>query len=292
MLRMRVKKQRVLLIILAVVLVVFGGTLSTIEYYSQQAIAKQKADSAALMAKYDKQIAEIKAKVAAKKKADEEAAKKAAEQKAEADKALTAQQQGQVVAPKGCAVSGAHGDPNKIDVVINKKRCFNPINFVPIDLSSYNGFVVSAKIIPDMTAMFNAAATAGVPLNLTSSYRSYSNQVETYNHWVAVNGSTASADTVSARPGYSEHQTGYAFDLAAGGCSLECFRGSAQYTWMQAHAATYGFIERYPQGLESVTGYSPEAWHWRYVGQDTATEMKTKGIKTLEQLWNIPGGGY
>lgn len=139
MLRMRVKKRRVLLIILAVVLVVFGGTLGAIEYYGQQAIAKQKADSAALMAKYDKQIAEIKAKVTAKKKADEEAAKKAAEQKAEADKALTAQQQGQVVTPKGCAVSGAHSDPNKIDVVINKKRCFNPINFIPSDLSSYNG---------------------------------------------------------------------------------------------------------------------------------------------------------
>lgn len=292
MLRMRVKKRRALLIILAVILVIFGGTFGAVEYYGQQAIAKQKADTAALMAKYDKQIADIKAKVAAKKKADEEAAKKAAGQKAEADKALTAQQRGQVVTPKGCAISGAHGDPNKIDVVINKKRCFNPINFVPSDLTSYNGFVVSAKIVPDMTAMFNAAATAGAPLSLTSSYRSYSNQVETYNHWVSVNGSTASADTVSARPGYSEHQTGYAFDLAAGGCSLECFRGSAQYTWMQANAASYGFIERYPQGLESVTGYSPEAWHWRYVGVATATEMKSKGIKTLEQLWNIPGGSY
>lgn len=292
MLRMGVKKRRVILIILAVVLLIFGGTLGAVEYYGQQAIAKQKVDSDALMAKYDKQIAEIKAKVAAKKKADEEAAKKAAEQKAASDAALSSQLQGQVVTPKGCAISGAHGDPNNIDVVINKKHCFNPVNFVPSDLTSYGGFVVSAKIIPDMTALFNAAAAAGVPLSLTSSYRSYANQVETYNHWVTVNGSTASADTVSARPGYSEHQTGYAFDLSAGGCSLECFRGSAQYTWMQTNAATYGFIERYPQGLESVTGYSAEAWHWRYVGPAVATDMKAKGIKTLEQLWNISGGSY
>jgi D-alanyl-D-alanine carboxypeptidase len=61
---------------------------------------------------------------------------------------------------------------------------------------------------------------------------------------------------------------------------------------MLINAATYGFIERYPQGLENVTGYSPEAWHWRYVGPAIAQEMKSKGIKTLEQLWNISGGGY
>ena len=295
MLRMKVKKRRALLIILAVVLVLFSGSLGSIYYFSNEAAAKQQAESTAQLEKLDKQIAEIKRKVAAKKKAEEEAkiaAAKAAEQKAASDAALKSQLQGQVVTPKGCAVSGAHGNPNSIDVVINKKRCFNPIDFTPSDLSSYNGFVVSSKIIPDMTAMFNAAAAAGAPLSLTSAYRSYSNQVTTYNYWVTANGSTAAADTVSARPGYSEHQTGFAVDFSAGGCSLECFRGSAQYAWMQANAATYGFIERYQQGLESITGYSPEAWHWRYVGPATAIEMKTKGIKTLEQLWGIPGGSY
>lgn len=292
MLRMKVKKRRILIIILTIVLVAFSGALSSVYYFGNQAAAKQQAESTAQLEKLDNQIADIKRKVAAKKKAEEEAARKAAEQKAASDAALSSQLKGQVVTPKGCAVSGAHSNPGSIDVVVNKKRCFNPIDFTPTDLSSYNGFVVSAKIIPDMTALFNAAASAGTPLSLTSAYRSYSNQVTTYNHWVATNGSTAAADTVSARPGYSEHQTGFAFDLSAGGCSLECFRGSGQYAWMQANAATYGFIERYPQGLESITGYSPEAWHWRYVGPATATEMKTKGIKTLEQLWNVTGGSY
>lgn len=291
MLKVRAERHKLLIILLGLSLVLFGLSLDAVLYFGNQAIAKQESDQKSKLAEYDKQITKAK-KLAAEKKTKAEAERKAAEQKADADKALTAQQAGQVITPKGCAISGAHGNPASTDVVINKKHCFNPIDFVPPDLTSYNGYVVSAKIVPDMTAMFNAAAAAGVPLSLTSAYRSYSNQVATYNNWVAVNGSTAAADTVSARPGYSEHQTGFAFDLSAGGCSLECFAGSAQYSWIQANAATYGFIERYPAGLESVTGYSPEAWHWRYVGSAIAQEMKTKGIKTLEQLWNISGGGY
>jgi len=282
------KKRRTVIILIATVFLLFGSALGTVEYYGNQTITAQQAESKVHLAALDKQIAAIKAK----KKAEKEAVEKAAAQKAAADAAVADQQAGKVVTPAGCAMKGAHGDPNTIAVVINKKHCFNPIDFIPSDLTSYNGFVVSTKIIPDMTAMFNAAATAGVPLSMTSAYRSYSNQVATYNSWVQVNGSTAAADTVSARPGYSEHQTGFAFDLSAGGCSLECFAGSVQYQWMQANASTYGFIERYPQGLTDITGYSPEAWHWRYVGPTVAQDMKSKGIKTLEQYWNISGGGY
>lgn len=277
---------------LLITLLVFGGALGAVFYYGNEAIAKQEANSAAQLAAMDKKITEIKVKKEAERKAKEEAERKAAEQKAEADKALAAQQAGQVVTPKGCAVSGAHGNPAAIDVVINKKRCFNPIDFVPPDLSSYNGFVVSAKIIPDMTAMFNAAATAGVPLGLTSAYRSYGNQVTTYNYWVTANGSTAAADTVSARPGYSEHQTGFAVDLSCGGASLDSFTGSSCYNWLIENGATYGFIQRYQPGFESTTGYNAESWHWRYVGAIIAQQMKLSNIKTLEQLWNLPGGGY
>ena len=265
--------------------------LGGIEVYGNQVIAKQQADSRVELTKMDIAITALKKKTA-ERKAKLEAEQKAAEQTASAEAALTAQQNGQVVTPSGCAIKGIHGDPNAISVVINKKHCFNPIDFIPGDLTSFNGYVVSAKIVPNLTAMFAAASSAGVPLSMTSSYRSYANQVVTYNNWVKVNGSTAAADTVSARPGYSEHQTGLAMDLSAGNCSLECFRESAQYAWMQANAATYGFIERYPAGLEGITGYSPEAWHYRYVGSTTALEMKSKGIKTLEQLWNTSGGGY
>lgn len=290
MLRVKVKKRRILFVVLAIVLVLFGGTLGAVEYYGNQTIAKQTADSQAQLAKYDQQIAAMKAK----RKAEKEAAEKAAKQKAAADAALTAQQAGKVVTPAGCAVDGksSHQNPNSIDIVVNKKHCFSPIDFVPGDLGSYSGYVMSAKIIPSLSTMFADAAAAGAPLTITSSYRSYANQVATYNNWVAVNGSTAAADTVSARPGYSEHQTGFAVDLAAGGCALECFLNSSQYTWLAEHAADYGFIQRYPVGYTNVTGYSDEAWHYRYVGAAAAKDMKAKGIKTLEQYWNITGGGY
>ena len=273
---------------IAIALLAFGGSLGAVEYYGNQAIAKQQSDAKAKLAELDKQLAEIKVRKAAEKKA----AEAAAAQKASADAALTAQQAGQVVTPAGCAISGSHGNPNAIDVVVNKKHCFNPIDFAPSDLVTVYGATISAKVQTDFVAMYQAANAAGVAFSVTSSYRSYSNQVATYNGWVKTNGSTAAADTVSARPGYSEHQTGLAMDLQAGGCALECFLNSAQYTWLQAHAAEYGFIQRYPIGLESVTGYSSEAWHYRYVGKTVAQDMKAKGIKTLEQLWNIGGGGY
>lgn len=286
--RLKQRRRQVVIVIITIAVLVFGGTLGAIVYYGNQAIARQQAESSAKLAVYDKQITAIKAK----KKAEKEAAEKAAAQKAAADAALADQQAGKVVTPAGCAIHGAHGDPNSIDVIVNKKRCFSPIDFAPSDLTTYAGFTLSVKIVPSLSAMFDDASAAGVPLNITSAYRSYSNQVATYNNWVKVNGSTAAADTVSARPGYSEHQTGFVVDLAAGGCSLECFLGSAQFTWLQEHAAEYGFIQRYPEGLTAVTGYSTEAWHYRYVGKTVALDMKAKAIKTLEQYWNISGGDY
>ena len=288
----KLEKRRPFLVILAIVSIAFCGAMGYVTYTGNQVIAKQNSEYKVTFAEMDKNIAELKAKQLAIKKA-KEAAKKAAAQKAASDAALASQLQGKVVTPPGCAIKGSHGNPNNIDVVVNKKHCFNPINFVPGDLVSYNGYVISGKIRDNLAAMVSASAAAGVPLGLTSAYRSYSNQVETYNMWVRVNGSYAAADTVSARPGYSEHQTGFAVDFStAAGCSLECFGKSAQYQWMVANAATYGFIERYPAGLESVTGYSPETWHWRYVGPTVAQDMKSKAIKTLEQLWNIAGGSY
>lgn len=288
MLTLKLKKRRFLLISLSVALFIFCSCLGGIFYASNQASVRALQRADLHHKELDKQIAAAKAK----KRAEAQAKEAQLAKTAAADAALEAQQHGHVIAPAGCAATGAHSDPSSIDVVINKKRCFSPIDFTPTDLVGFNGFLVSAKIVPDLTAMFNAAAAAGLPLSMTSSYRSYSNQVVTYNNWVRVNGSTAAADTVSARPGYSEHQTGFVFDLSAGNCTLECFRSSAHYSWMLAHAHDYGFIERYPTGHEAITGYSPEAWHWRYVGVPTAQSMKRSGIKTLEQLWGVPGGSY
>lgn len=233
-------------------------------------------------------------KVALQKKIDD-ARKAEAEAKAKADAEEAARKAAVATTPSGTVAKAANCDvatPDKITVVVNKKHCFVPLSWAPSDLASVNGYLLRSEAVNQMTAMMNAAAAAGVPFGLTSAYRSYDNQAATYNNWVAVNGSQAAADTVSARPGYSEHQTGLAADLSTSGCVLECFRGSGAYAWLQANAANYGFIERYPVGLTSITGYSPEAWHWRYVGVATATDMKAKGIQTLEQYFGVTGGDY
>lgn len=194
-------------------------------------------------------------------------------------------------AEKGCNTATTHKNPAAIDVVVNKKHCLAPLTFVPPDLVASHGATLSSKAVASFNAMFAAAAAAGQPFTVSSSYRSYDTQVATYNHWVSVNGQQG-ADTVSARPGYSEHQTGFVIDVGANGCNLDCFGGTSQYQWFQENAAKYGFIQRYYAGYEHITGYASEEWHYRYVGTAVAQDMATKGIKTLEQYWGIEGGGY
>ena len=87
------------------------------------------------------------------------------------------------------------------------------------------------------------------------------------------------ADRYSARPGYSEHQTGLAVDINTTSTSFE---HSRQFKWLQKHAHEYGFILRYPKGKEWITGYAYEPWHYRYVGEDVAKIIYKEGI-TYEQ---------
>lgn len=187
--------------------------------------------------------------------------------------------------------SGRHRQPSSIDVIVNKKHPLVPLAYAPSDLVSAHGAILSAKAMGDFKAMYAAAVAAGQPFSVSSSYRSYSQQVSTYNYWVSVGGK-AEADTYSARPGFSEHQTGFVVDVAAGSCRLDCFASTSQYKWFQVHAAEYGFIQRYLAGQETVTGYIAEPWHYRYVGKAVAMDMRAKGVKTLEQYWGISGGGY
>jgi D-alanyl-D-alanine carboxypeptidase len=249
---------------------------------SVQDTAKIEAHTNQMLAKIDSGVKQTLQKRIDDAKKAEAAAKAHDEEIKKSAPALTATED------KVCDITNGAS----ITVVINKKHCFNPKNWAPTDLTSLDGYLMAAQAASHMDEMMQAAAAAGVGFTLSSAYRSYDNQVVTYNTWVNVNGSTASADTVSARPGYSEHQTGLAADLKAGSCALECFKGTSAYQWLRQNAATYGFIERYPDGLTEITGYSPEAWHWRYVGSKTALDMKTKGIETLEQYLGISGGDY
>ncbi len=123
--------------------------------------------------------------------------------------------------------------------------------------------------------------------NLTafSTYRSFDYQKELYDRYVARDGKEA-ADRYSARPGYSEHQTGLAFDI--GEVNYEQHWASSDFgeteagKWIAANAHRFGFIMRYPLGKEEVTGYMHESWHFRYVGTEIAKEIFEKNI-TLEE---------
>ena len=123
--------------------------------------------------------------------------------------------------------------------------------------------------------------------NNYSGFRSYATQAQLYQSYVNIEGQAA-ADRYSARPGYSEHQTGLAFDVIGTNGHLVEDESAAQ--WLLDHAADYGFVVRYLKGKESVTGYMHEEWHLRYVGKE-AKEIAASGL-TLEEYYGFDGGDY
>lgn len=163
-------------------------------------------------------------------------------------------------------------------LVINKKHG------VPADYAPQEDPIAGAqirKLIGDMQSQ-------GYDISHSySGYRSYDYQMSLYNGYVTSYGQ-AQADRFSARPGFSEHQSGLAFDLKHGSGAL--VENQREVDWIQQHAHEYGFIVRYPFGKESVTGYMPEPWHLRYIG-DEASKIYASGL-TLEEYLGIPGGDY
>ena len=126
------------------------------------------------------------------------------------------------------------------------------------------------------------AAAAGFSMPLLSGFRSYTTQKALYNSYVAIDGVEV-ADTYSARPGHSEHQTGLAFDVG----NIDYGYGDTPAgMWLSEHCHEYGFIIRYLKGKESITGYNYEPWHIRYVGVTVASEIHTRAI-TLEEYLGI-----
>ena len=191
-------------------------------------------------------------------------------------------------------------DPTSFWVIVNKRRPLQPTNYVPADLvvsdtALRSNITSDERKVRQATAaalktMFTAAAGQGINLNLQSGYRSYSLQTSVYNNWVSQKGQ-AVADTESARPGHSEHQTGLAADVGGTtkpACNVEpCFADTTEGKWVAAHAHEYGFTVRYPSGKDATTGYTYEPWHLRYVGSELAAELHTTGIKTLEEFFEL-----
>lgn len=181
------------------------------------------------------------------------------------------------------ATSGGWADLSLGTLVIVNKQHALPRDYAPGENPQAGQAVRS--LIADMQAQGFAISSS------YSGFRSYDYQASLYQSYANRDG-YALADTYSARPGYSEHQTGLAFDILSSSGSLlgTSPQDSEAVTWLHSHAADYGFILRYPWGKEGVTGYQYEAWHLRYVG-DQAGAIAASGL-TLEEYFGVAGGGY
>ncbi|WP_267127705.1 M15 family metallopeptidase [Demequina gelatinilytica] len=182
-------------------------------------------------------------------------------------------------------------DPDSLWVVVNKRRPLDPLDYAPADLVDVSGVPGGATMREEaaaaMQGLYRAAEEADAAFSITTGYRDRGLQQYLYNGYVAESGQEA-ADRFSARPGYSEHQTGLAVDIRAGACELEpCFADTAAGRYVAEHAWEHGFIVRYPAGAEDVTGYIYEPWHLRYVGARLAAHMHDEGIATLEELFSL-----
>lgn len=163
-------------------------------------------------------------------------------------------------------------------LIVNKKNPV-PSNYAPGE---------DAQAVNQLRLLIQDMQRAGLNIsNSYSGYRSYNYQANLYQNYVNNYGQVA-ADTFSARPGYSEHQTGLAFDLLHQDGSL--VENTPEANWIAQNAHRYGFIVRYQAGKEAITGYQAEPWHIRYVGS-IATDIYQSGL-TLEEYLGVAGGEY
>lgn len=194
----------------------------------------------------------------------------------------------------GVLVGYDYTRPSSIAVVVSKTRPLEPVDYVPPDLVELAGIPqdgtqrMRSEAASAFTSMWTAANEAGVFFRVESAYRSYDQQRAEYNGYVAQWG-RANADRGSARPGYSEHQTGLAVDVndVPDNLYTAAFASSPAGVWLAEHAHEFGFIISYPQGKESVTGYRWEPWHLRYVGTEIAQRMKEQGVSTLQEFMGL-----
>lgn len=162
-------------------------------------------------------------------------------------------------------------------------------DFASFEKKYINGSLnqIDKGVYPYAVALIEAAKKDGVTLYVRSPYRSYATQQMLFTNKVnAVIKAGTPADQAEAvaaravaRPGTSEHQTGLAIDFNV---ASSTFENSPGFTWMKEHAEDYGFILRYPKDKTQITGIMYEAWHWRFVGINTAKEMNDLGM-TLEE---------
>ena len=164
---------------------------------------------------------------------------------------------------------------------------WNEIGDYTPELTTLERQQFDVRIADDMEAFVQAARAEGLSVLLSSGYRSYAEQTYLFNRKVAEYGE-AVAQTIVARPGTSEHQTGLCCDITDRYYEMKdrSLEDTELYQWMSEHCQEYGFIVRFPDGKEDVTGIIYEPWHFRYVGREAAAYIMEHDL-TLEEFLEL-----
>ena len=163
-----------------------------------------------------------------------------------------------------------------------------PASLEQPDVASNHMQTVRSELVQPLMDMFADAESAGIDLKLVSGYRSYTEQTSLWYTYEERHGRSY-AQRIDDHPGASEHQLGLAVDLgnADGKCELNaCFASQDAYAWLKENSYRYGFIERYPDGAEQITGIMYSPWHYRYVGTEEAEKIHGSGLTMDEYYLN------
>lgn len=171
---------------------------------------------------------------------------------------------------------------NTFYTLVNKynylREDFVPNNLVELEAPYAREGIYLVKSARDkFYELVKKASEEGLTIRAVSAYRGYTYQKRLYDKYVENDG-VSKADTYSARPGFSDHQTGLVVDVDNSINSFEGFTNTKEYQWMLANSYKYGFILRYPEGKEAITGYQFESWHYRFVGVKLAKKIKASNL--------------
>ena len=172
-------------------------------------------------------------------------------------------------------------------ILVNKENRLNsdfkPNTLVKVTRCSLGNFYLEEETATAYEYMCLNLIDEGLNISINSAYRSYEEQEKLYDDYLKLYGKSY-VNKYVAVPGYSEHQTGLALDLESLDCDI--FKNSKEYRWIKNNAYKYGFILRYQEGKENITGYNAEEWHIRYVGRKAAEYIYKNNI-TFEEYYDL-----
>lgn len=174
-------------------------------------------------------------------------------------------------------------DMSKDDLILVNKYNYLSEDYEPEDLVnislqySYANNKIRKHVYDAFKEMWHDAKKENLTLIVTSSYRSHAKQAQLHKNYANQKGQEW-ADSVSARPGHSEHQTGLTLDIVTYNSTMDDFEDSDEFKWLNKNCYKYGFILRYPKDKTYITGYDYESWHYRYVGKEVAKDIHDLNI--------------